>query len=170
MDCQPLSSHPDQPRVSGLLKEFETRFGSPPSQVIQVPGRVNLIGEHIDYCGYAVLPMAIEQSVLVAVKHEKRSSGGGGKLVLENAQSERYPRFECSLPSSSAGGISIPTSDPRWHNYFLCGLKGVLEEEGRDFDGSLTCLVDGTIPPSAGLSSSSALVVSAALGGCYIPA
>jgi galactokinase len=61
MDSSPLSAHPDQPRVLRLLRDFETLFSSAPSKVTCVPGRVNLIGEHIDYCGYAVLPMAIEQ-------------------------------------------------------------------------------------------------------------
>ena len=55
-------------------------------------------------------------------------------------------------------------NEPFWYNYFLCGLKGVLEEyPALSADFSLNCYVDGRIPPSAGLSSSSALVVAAAM-------
>ena len=64
----------------GLILSINSRvYGSPPEVVIRVPGRVNIIGEHIDYCGYAVHPMAIDQDMLVAVR---RNEEGG--LVLRN--------------------------------------------------------------------------------------
>ena len=50
-----------QGRVRDLLDQFRQEFGGAAGVVVRVPGRVNLIGEHIDYCGYAVHPMAIEQ-------------------------------------------------------------------------------------------------------------
>ena len=59
--------------------------------------------------------------------------------------------------------LTITPGDAAWHNYFLCGVKGVREEFSVSDASGLDCLVDGTIPPSAGLSSSSALVVSAAV-------
>ena len=63
MDLEPVSSYWDESRASRLRSAFEERFpGQSPSVVVRVPGRVNLIGEHIDYCGYAVHPMAIEQA------------------------------------------------------------------------------------------------------------
>ena len=54
-------------------------YGSPPEVLIRVPGRVNIIGEHIDYCGYAVHPMAIDQDMLVAVRRHEE-----GGLALKN--------------------------------------------------------------------------------------
>jgi galactokinase len=46
-----------------LIADFETRYGSRPLLAF-APGRVNLIGDHIDYCGGSVLPMPIEQGTL----------------------------------------------------------------------------------------------------------
>lgn len=48
-------------RVGAVRDAFEAKYGFAPSFVARAPGRVNLIGEHVDYSGYAVLPMAIEQ-------------------------------------------------------------------------------------------------------------
>ena len=157
MDYSPISTYPDKARVSGLLRAFEERFGRGAAIVISVPGRVNLIGEHVDYCGYAVLPMAIEQSILVAVARQSDSA----KLVLQNTRADKYAGFECDLE----GGVDIDLGDgPKWHNYFLCGVKGVLQDAAVTSCKGMLGLVDGTIPPSAGLSSSSALVVAAAFG------
>ena len=47
--------------------EFQSRFGHVPSVVAAAPGRVNLIGEHVDYNHGFVLPMAIERYVIIAV-------------------------------------------------------------------------------------------------------
>ena len=74
----PIDQYADQDRVNKLISTFEQEFnGKKAEAVIRVPGRVNLIGEHIDYCGYGVHPMAIEQDILVAVAH----SNGINKLV-----------------------------------------------------------------------------------------
>ena len=61
---QDLSAYADQDRVARLKSSFQDAVAD---VIVRVPGRVNLIGEHIDYCGYSVHPMAIDQDVLVAV-------------------------------------------------------------------------------------------------------
>ena len=50
-----------------VKQKFKSVFKEDPLFFARAPGRVNLIGEHIDYCGYSVLPMAIENDVVVAV-------------------------------------------------------------------------------------------------------
>uniref|UniRef100_A0A2K6K4X2 Galactokinase N-terminal domain-containing protein n=1 Tax=Rhinopithecus bieti TaxID=61621 RepID=A0A2K6K4X2_RHIBE len=61
----------EHPRLLKLKEMFNSKFGSIPKFYVRAPGRVNVIGEHIDYCGYSVLPMAIEQDVLIAVEPVK---------------------------------------------------------------------------------------------------
>ena len=56
-----------QQRYKAMADSFEQRFSTPASLFARAPGRVNIIGEHIDYEGYGVLPMAIARDVVVAI-------------------------------------------------------------------------------------------------------
>ncbi|XP_075064065.1 N-acetylgalactosamine kinase [Mixophyes fleayi] len=139
-------------RLIKLKETFVSKFGSEPSFYARAPGRVNLIGEHIDYCGYAVLPMAIEQDILAAVQ-----SVHSHVVHLSNTNPS-YLDF-----SVGVNDIQIDKTKPLWHSYFLCGLKGIQDHFNLKSPTGMNCLVDGTIPPSSGLSSSSALVCCAGL-------
>jgi len=141
-------------KYADFVKNFEASFGCLPEYVIRVPGRVNLIGEHIDYCGYAVHPMAIDQDIIVGVKTIE-----SGKLEIKNLNNEKYAEFSMELLQK----IDISTDKINWWSYFLCGLKGVYEDMKVVNPVGIQVLVSGCIPPSAGLSSSSALVVGSSI-------
>ncbi|KAL7867926.1 hypothetical protein SRHO_G00093100 [Serrasalmus rhombeus] len=139
-------------RLQKLKEAFIGRYEESPLFYACAPGRVNLIGEHIDYCGYAVLPMAIEQNILAAV-----SVNNSQTIQLANTD-PKYKDF-----SVSASELTIDRENPQWHYYFLCGVKGVQDQLSLSSLPGIRCLVDGTIPASSGLSSSSALVCCAGL-------
>lgn len=72
--------------------------------------------------------------------------------------------FYCRDYSFEIDGAEIATTKPQWHHYFLCGLRGINEHCNlAPVRKGMKALVDGTIPPCAGLSSSSALVCCAGL-------
>lgn len=161
MDLVPILNfdqiaHDSDGRIRSVTQSFEQKFGSPPDLVVRVPGRVNIIGEHVDYCGYPVLPMAIEKNILIAASR----SLDGTSISLSNTDTS-FPDFSCDINEFA---INRP---PLWHDYFLCGLRGVLSSnssgDGPPVKAGLRVLVDGSIPPSAGLSSSSALVCGSAV-------
>lgn len=137
--------------LSTLVKEikidFAERFGRAPSIVAAAPGRVNLIGEHIDYCDGFVLPMAIERYTVIAAD---RADHGSVKMV--------------STMLDKIGTLSMegkPDDDqPGWAKY-ANGVLKVYSDAGMAspaFDG----LIDSTVPLGSGLSSSAALEVSIA--------
>lgn len=146
----------DEARFNEIGKYFESSFGMRPAFYARVPGRVNLIGEHIDYCGFFVLPMAIDQDIIVAVKVNNTNT-----INLVNFDFETYKNF-----STSVDDLSIDTSAPKWYHYFLCGYRGIAENHDLTYKG-LDVVVKGTIPPSSGLSSSSALVCASALATAH---
>ncbi|XP_016133222.1 N-acetylgalactosamine kinase-like [Sinocyclocheilus grahami] len=139
-------------RLQKLKEAFRGKYGQMPQFFACAPGRVNLIGEHIDYCGYAVLPMAIEQNILAAV-----SVSDSKTIQLANTE-PKYKDF-----TVSADGIFIDRENPQWHYFFLCGVRGIQEHLSLSSLAGMCCMVDGTIPASSGLSSSSALVCCAGL-------
>ena len=142
--------------------EFEARFGAPATHGARAPGRVNLIGEHVDYEGYAVLPMAVALETWVCVRRAP-AGAGAGVLVVANADGALYPEVE--LPADP--GAPVDRERHSWANYFQSGYKGVFEHlrrEGRPTPEpcGLQVMVRGRVPAGSGLSSSSALVVASA--------
>lgn len=136
-----------------LRAHFHEHFaGSGEPFVVRSPGRVNLIGEHMDYNGLPVLPMAIEQAILVAFL--PRTDG----VVRMRNLDPKYPEvvFENArdLPRSAQGS---------WDNYCKAALQKLNAELKPASLPGMDMLFTSTLPVAAGLSSSSALVVACAL-------
>ncbi len=154
-NCPPgeLSAH--RLRYERLNTLFATRFpGNRPQFIVRAPGRVNLIGEHTDYNGYPVLPMAIDRDFVFVLV-----SNSGRTIHLQNEDPSFGTRaFDAAFPVA-------PYLQGDWGNYVKAAVHGVLAaglvdpKHARGFDA----IIGGTIPESAGLSSSSALVVASAL-------
>lgn len=142
--------------VELLKKGFGEEYRRSPTFATRAPGRVNIIGEHIDYCGYAVLPMALDQHVVIVVGLNDTQ-----ELRIANRNSA-FRKYSCGVDR-----IKINKSEPQWHNYILCGVRGILEHFVAEDPVGMDLYVDGDIPPSAGLSSSSALVCAAALAALH---
>ncbi len=122
---------------------YRATFGGAPSRVATAPGRVNLIGEHVDYHGGHVLPVAIAERTAVAV---------GALPGRFAAVSERAPRVEAPWPAQRSGG---------WSDY-VAGAARLLAAECAAAPAGLAVAVASDVPLGAGVSSSAALEVAAA--------
>ncbi|ORX71428.1 Galactokinase [Linderina pennispora] len=127
-----------------------------PDFIARSPGRVNIIGEHIDYCGFPVFPMAIVPDCLIAVKVTD-----GSAVKLANINGAKYLSREFTYDPADIVAIDNSTHD--WATYFKCGYKGALEATKITNPKGMLCMIDGTVPAGSGLSSSSAFVCSSAL-------
>jgi N-acetylgalactosamine kinase len=139
-------------RIDALAQRFGSRFERQPDVIVRAPGRVNIIGEHTDYNGLPVLPMAIDREVVVATA--RRSDR---RVRLENVD----PRYEPRDYQLQAGIRRFAAGD--WGNYHKAAAQGLLAALGPETLRGADVLVEGDIPPGGGLSSSSALVVGSAL-------
>ncbi|KAI0193172.1 galactokinase [Astrocystis sublimbata] len=153
-------------RWNGLLEKFQSRYGSPAQFVARSPGRVNIIGEHIDYSLYPCLPMAITPDVIIAVSTDVAPAVDGTyRIRIANVDEQSYATREFDIPHAE---VEIDATRHEWTNYFKSGLRGALEllrkKHGADFKPSgMQVLVDGTVPAGGGLSSSAAFVSASAL-------
>ena len=115
---------------------------------VEVPGRVNLIGEHIDYLGYPVLPMAITRRLRLDFQPLEHP-----EIRVESATyGSRQFAWTQKIPPSPPGDFG---------NYIKAAAQLVANRWGvaNGFEGSIA----SSIPAAAGLSSSSALVIAATL-------
>ena len=111
----------------------------------QSPGRVNLIGDHTDYTGGLVFPMAIDRYTTI------RGTRTNASVHLRSQNEPEPVKFQ--LPISSPDKVT-----PSWGRY-VAGVAAEMQNRAQGFDGEVAC----TIPIGAGLSSSAALEVVSAL-------
>lgn len=125
---------------------FQERFGRRPSFLVRAPGRVNLIGEHTDYNGLPVLPMALQKEVRITVRPRE-----DGVVRVQNVEPE-FPTRTFEISSDIE-----PDGRGDWANY----LKAPCQFLTRRFGAlnGIDALVSSTVPVASGLSSSSALVI-----------
>src|SRR5690606_30053258 len=117
-----------------------------PAIVVRAPGRVNLIGEHTDYNEGFVLPMAIEQSLWIA---------------LSPRDDEMVMVYSMAYEESATFSLSnLLKEELHWYEY-LKGTAWSLAEAGYSLAGWQGVLM-GEVPVGAGLSSSAALEMATA--------
>ncbi len=126
-------------------KKFEEVYNETPAHNFFAPGRINLIGEHIDYSGGFVFPCAISQGTYASVnKRDDR------KIRLYSMNFEDLGIFEFDLDHLDFN------KDDNWTNYVKGYLK-LLQEEGYTLNHGFDVVYFGNIPNGAGLSSSASL-------------
>lgn len=128
--------------------------GPEPLVVVRAPGRVNLIGEHTDYNGLPVLPMAIDRAIWIAAR--ARRDGRVRATNLDGSFAACDFPFGRAIPPSMAGN---------WENYLKAATQAVAAHlpAAHESRGGVSLTIASDLPAAAGLSSSSALVVATAL-------
>ncbi|MCA0909706.1 galactokinase [Qipengyuania gaetbuli] len=128
--------------AASAQEQFAAAFGHAPQGVVFVPGRVNLIGEHVDYNDGLVLPMPVREGTAIAWR-----SAPGGEIHVKAADFGSEDRFDLSLPEKPEA------TDWRAYVRGMCALAPVRPVSG------LQLLITGNLPRGSGLSSSASLCV-----------
>jgi galactokinase len=127
--------------LAALSEQARTLLGRPATVVAAAPGRVNLIGEHIDYCDGFVMPFAIDRYIVIAAALNHTRSA-----ILS---SDGQPDAVIDLSARQA------IAEPQWANY-LRGVIDGFQDMGYEVPG-FDAVVVSSVPGGAGLSSSAAL-------------
>lgn len=130
-----------------LKAHFMTVFQNTPERVYYSPGRVNLIGEHIDYNGGLVFPAAISIGTYAAI--------GARQDGLYRFYSTNFK--EQGIVTVSIHDLNFDANHG-WVNYAK-GIMKWLYNQGYPLTQGLDILVEGNLPPASGLSSSASLEV-----------
>ncbi len=130
---------------TALAETFRSRFGNE-ARVFRAPGRVNLIGEHTDYNGGFVLPMAIDREVAVAItpRDDRRVRVWSVEYDAE---------VELDLDQTYV-------NQSTWSD-LIEGMARILDESGTLKGADM--VISSDVPTGAGLSSSAAVAVAVGL-------
>ncbi|MCX2574346.1 galactokinase [Pedobacter sandarakinus] len=130
-----------------LQEKFAEQYYKNADAVYFTPGRVNLIGEHIDYNGGLVMPCAITLGTWLAIAPNTE-----GKFRFKSVNFEEFVEADTKSTYSKNGGL--------WSNYPL-GIINEFVKDGKDISG-MDFLFYGNIPIGSGLSSSASIEIATA--------
>ncbi len=152
--------------VSTVTAAFQQAYDRPADFVVRAPGRVNLLGEHVDYNDGFVLPIAIDRAAYLAV-----GAAEGVETRIRANDIDETVAFKVTALEIKADtqGRSLKT----WARY-AAGVAWSLSESGLPVHG-MNAVLSSDVPRGAGLSSSAAVEVAYAtawrkLGGWSLPA
>ena len=128
--------------ILNTQQAFQKYFGNEPEKIILSPGRINIIGEHIDYNDGFVLPAAIDKIICFAFEKSKTNVS---RIIALDIDEE----FSADFSENQS------LSENVWTNY-IRGVVNQLHLNGFDF-GGMNCVFSSNIPSGSGLSSSAAL-------------
>ncbi|AHF14691.1 galactokinase [Niabella soli] len=131
--------------ISELQKEFEKIYNKQTEHIFFCPGRVNLIGEHIDYNGGQVMPCAISL---------------GTTLLIAKNDANIFRFHAVDFPEAATLELNkngYTKSGPEWYNYPV-GVLHEMQQKGIALTG-LDFLFSGNLPVGSGLSSSASIEV-----------
>ena len=128
--------------IQNTTEHFEKLFHTEPEYVFLSPGRINIIGEHVDYNDGFVLPAAINKYVCIAISSNKNSKC---KIVAKDLNEI----FEFDLKDTLVPNVEM------WINYIL-GVLQQLKEQMR-FENGFNAVFSSSVPIGSGLSSSAAV-------------
>jgi galactokinase len=135
---------------SALLSAFELEFGHAPALTAQAPGRVNLLGEHVDYSDGWVLPAAIDRSAWLAA-----SPSPSPEVKVHALDTDDRSHFNLTELDSKIDLDGNALVD--WARY-PAGVAWSLLKDDLAITG-MKCVLSSEVPIGAGLSSSAAIEV-----------
>jgi galactokinase len=138
------ASHAHEDPVAQARARYRRIYNDEPRWVAAAPGRVNLIGEHTDYNGGFVLPMAIERRTVLAAGP---APAPGNDITLHSGRMNEPAIFALADP--------LPKGEPAWTNYVRGVIAGALHRgiKCKPFNA----VVESSVPMGGALSSSAAL-------------
>src|SRR5262249_56681447 len=157
----------EQTRLSTALRRFKELYGDGEVRVWRAPARINIIGEHVDYVSYlstASLPFASREHEMLMLY---RASDGG--RIRGASTHEKFPPFHFTFDEEEiedhtkqtweAIVLNRPAPAPHWSNYVNGAVQFARWKYGASVERGFDFLIESSIPPNSGASSSSALVV-----------
>jgi galactokinase len=134
--------------IPELIATFKAQFGKQPTLLLHAPGRVNLLGEHVDYNDGPVLPAAIDRAVYLAANPNK---SGVVQLYAPDIGEEISFSLERLDQKKDLSGNPLPG----WALY-PAGVAWALQNAGMEIQG-MQAVYSSDVPIGAGLSSSAAV-------------
>jgi galactokinase len=156
----------EQKRLSSALRRFKELYGDGEVRAMRAPARINIIGEHVDYVpDKSMVSLAFasrEHAMLMLFRaSDERVVRGASTL-------EKFPPFSFAIDEEEPGNpaerpwesivLDRPAPPPHWGNYVKGAISFARWKYGAGVTRGFDFLIESSIPPASGASSSSALV------------
>jgi len=157
----------EQTRLSAALQRFRELYGDGEMRVLRAPARINILGEHVDYVSYlptSSLSFASREHEMLMLFQTTDDGQIRGASMLE-----KFPPFSFALDEEAPEDhtkqtwesfvFNRPAPAPHWSNYVKGAVSFARWKYGASVKQGFNFLIESSIPPNSGASSSSALVV-----------